>query len=190
MKPYLLFGLLLAVAAAAAPARADFNPFSAFDNVARAAQKNDAEEVLKLVGKTDANPDQTDEDGRSGLHYAALNGNLRIAAILIRAGAKLNFKDRLGDTALHWAAERNQPEMARLLIEAGASVDAEDKDGLTPLMFAARAANLEMVRLLLADGADPAKTDYTGRDAAGWASGGRGAAIRQALSRALAGHRE
>jgi uncharacterized protein len=186
-----LFSIVLLLAlAASAPARADWSPFDSYwENVARAAQKNDAEQVLRLVG-TKTNPDQTDDQGRTGLIYAAMNGNMRIAAILIRAGAKLNLTDPLGDTPLHWAVERDQPEVARLLLDAGAAVDPENRDGLTPLMFAARAGNLELVRLLLAKGADPTKTDYTGRDAAGWAQGGRGAAVVQALNRALAGRRQ
>ena len=40
---------------------------------------------------------------------------------------------------------------------------------MTPLMFAARGGKIEIVRTLLARGANPNKSDFTGRDVAGWA---------------------
>ena len=188
MRALLFTVLLTAVAALALPARADFNPLATyFDNVARSAQQNDAAKVQSLLNDSDYSPNQTDGDGRTGLHYAAINGNIQIAAILIRAGAKLDIRDKLGDTPLHWAVERDHFDIVRLLLDAGAVVDSEDKDGLTPLMFAARGSRLDAVRLLLERGADPAKTDFTGRDALGWAEEGHSAAVVQALKRATAG---
>ena len=80
-----------------------------------------------------------DDSGRTGLQIAAGNGNLQIAAILIKAGANVNQKDRLGNTALHVATERNQTEMAELLIDVGTDLNSENKNGMTPLMMAARA---------------------------------------------------
>jgi hypothetical protein len=43
------------------------------------------------------------------------------------------------------------------------------------------------VRALLAKGANPAKTDYTGRDALGWAEDGHRPAVVQAIARAQGG---
>ncbi len=61
----------------AANARAD-------DNVADAAAHNDAAQVRELLGGG-TSPNQVDDNGRTGLHLAAINGNLQIAAILIKA---------------------------------------------------------------------------------------------------------
>ena len=55
---------------------------------------------------------------------------------------------------------------------------------MTPLMIAASHGSLQMVRALLAKGASPTKTDYTGRDALGWAREGHRPAVVEALSRA------
>jgi ankyrin repeat protein len=184
----LVVGLALVLAvlgASAARAQLNINPFSAYyDNVARAAAKNDAETVRQLVGGGSGNPNQVDDQSRTGMHYAAMNGNLQIMAILIKADAKLNPADTLGDTPLHLAAERNQTEAAKLLLDAGAEIDPQNKDGMTPLMIAASRGNLDLVRALLKKGADPAKTDYTGRDALGWAQEGHRAAVVEALARA------
>jgi ankyrin repeat protein len=164
--------------------RAQINPFGGYyENVARAAKQNDSGTVRLLLGNG-TNPNQSDEEARTGLHYAALNGNLRIIAILIKAGAKLDPKEKLGNTPLHLAAERDQVEAARLLLDAGAAVDPENKNGMTPLMMAASRGNVEIVNTLLAKGANVAKTDYTGRDVAGWAADGRRPAVIQAIKRA------
>ncbi len=165
-------------------ADAQLNPFGNYwENVARAARQNDAAQVRALV-VNDGNPNQTDEDSRAGLHYAAMNGNLTIIAILIKASAKLDVKDKLGNTPLHLAAERNQPDAAQLLLDVGAPVDAENKNGMTPLMMAASQGNITIVQALLAKGASVTKTDFTGRDAAGWAAESRRPAVVQAIKRA------
>jgi len=150
----------LAFAFAGSTARADIALFSSyFNNVARAAAQNDAQAVRQLVGGGDGNPNQVDEQSRTGLHYAAINGNLQIIAILVKADAKLNVPDQLGNTPLHLAADQNQTAAAKLLLDVGAAVDPQNKDGLTPLMIAASHGNLELVRALLAKGASPTKTD-------------------------------
>jgi uncharacterized protein len=179
-----ILGIIAAAALSAAPARAQFNPFGDYhENVARAAKRNDSGTVRLLVGKG-VNPNQNDEESRSGLHYAAMSGNLRIIAILIKAGARLDPKEKLGNTPLHLAVERDQAEAAQLLLDAGAAVDPENKNGMTPLMMAASRGNVEVVTALLAKGANVAKTDYTGRDAAGWAMESHRPAVIQAIKRA------
>jgi len=167
------------------PSWADLNLFGDYySNVARAAAQNDAETVRRLVGGGDGNPDAVDENSRTGLHYAAMNGNLEILAILIKANAKLNVEDPLGNTPLHLAADHNQTEAAKLLLDVGAEVDPQNKDGMTPLMIAANRGDLELVQVLLAKGASPTKTDYTGRDALGWAQESHRPAVVEAISRA------
>jgi ankyrin repeat protein len=183
-----LAAIVLVMFASTARAQLYINPFAAFyDNVARAAAKNDAEAVRQLVGGGSGNPNQVDDSSRTAMHYAALNGNLQIIAILIKADAKLNPVDLLGNTPLHLSAEKNQVEGAKLLIDVGAEVDPQNKDGLTPLMIAASHGELEMVRALLAKGASPTKTDYTGRDAVSWAQDGHRPAVVDALTRAEGG---
>src|SRR6516165_12613602 len=109
----------LGLGAVGSTLHAEINIFGGYwENVARAARQNDAAQVRELV-VNDGNPNQADEDGRTGLHYAAMNGNLTIIAILIKASAKLDVKDKLGNTPLHLAAERNQPDVVQLLLDVG-----------------------------------------------------------------------
>src|SRR5262249_14148954 len=165
-------------------AQLELNPFSKYyENVARAAKQNDAGSVRSTIANG-ASPDQTDEVMRTGMHYAAINGNLQIIAILIKAGAKLDLKEKLGNTPLHLAADLNQVESAKLLLDAGATVDPENKNGMTPLMIAASRGNLQLAQALLAKGASVTKPDYTGRDAVGWATESPRPAVVQAIKRA------
>lgn len=165
---------LLALIAAAPGANADLssalNPFSAYtNNVARAAEANDVAKVRALLSSGN-NANETEADSqRTGLHTSAINGNLQIAAILIKAGARIDARDNLGNTPLLYAADHDRLEMAKLLMDMGAQIDAENKNGMTALMIAAKDGEVEMVRTLLARGANPNKSDYTGRDALGWA---------------------
>jgi ankyrin repeat protein len=176
----------LALLLGAGRTHADFNPFNAFyDNIARATAENDVNKVRQLI-TSGSNPNETNEESRTGLHVAAINGNLGIAAILIKGRARLDVTDKLGNTPLHYAADRNQIEMANLLVDAGAAADPINRNGVTPLMMAAGRGDLEMVRALLAKGANPRKTDFTGRDAVGWASDSRRPLVVQALQSAAA----
>jgi len=167
-----LVGIAIATLCAATPAaRAlDLNPFGEYyKNIPRAAQANDVGKIRQLLADG-YSPNQTDENGgTTGLHVAASTGNLQIIAILFKAGADVNQKDAVGGTPLEYAAQHDQLEAAKLLLDIKARVDAENKNGMTPLMFAAKTGDIELVRTLLAHGADPNKSDYTGRDAAGWA---------------------
>jgi uncharacterized protein len=179
----------LAAIAGASSGHADINLFGDYwDNVARAAAQNDAARVRSLVAGG-GNPNQADDQLHTALHYAAMNGNLTIIAILIKASAKLDAKDKLGNTPLHLAADRNQVEAVKLLLDVGVPIDPENKNGMTPLMIGANRGNIEIVQALLAKGASITKTDFTGRDAAGWAAESHRPAVVQAIKRAQSAKR-
>lgn len=182
--------LALAIAGMPAPAAAQMgglgsiNPFGAFaENIARVTALNDPSAVRQLLADGHS-PNDVDDQGRAGLEIAASKGNLQIAQMLIKGGAKLDARDQLGDTALHAAARQDQIEIVKLLLDAGAPVDPQNRDGMTPLMIAASRGELEIVRALLAKGASVTKADFTGRDAASWAEDSRRPAVERAIARA------
>jgi ankyrin repeat protein len=183
---YPVFGLaVMSLAMSGGTARAlDLNPFSAYSsNISRLSAANDAVGVQRQI--TDGgNPNQVDDNNRAGLHSAAMNGNLQIIAILIKAGAQINMKDNLGNTPLHYAAERDHLDALNLLLGVGAAVDPGNKDGMTPLMVAASHGETTIMQALLAKGANPKKSDYTGRDALSWAQEAHRPAAVEALRRA------
>jgi len=110
--------------------------------------------------------------GLSPLQYAARDGRVDIATLLLDSGADINLTDANAITPLISAIVNNRIDLARLLIERGADIAAADWYGRTPLWAAVETRNmdidnasfensidraplLEIVKLLLAKGADP-----------------------------------
>ncbi|KAK2466740.1 hypothetical protein APHAL10511_000998 [Amanita phalloides] len=59
--------------------------------------------------------------GRSPLHVAALNGNIRSVDMLLRSGALVHLRDALGHTALYYAARQSHEAVVDELVQAGAT---------------------------------------------------------------------
>jgi len=177
----------MALMAVAPGARADLNPFTNYaNNISRAAAANNVAKVRTLLSDGNS-PNQIDEDNqRTGLHEVAMNGNIQIAAILIKAGAQIDIRDKLGNTPLIYAAEHDHGELLKLLLDVGAQVDGQNRGGMTALMVAAKNGEVEIVRILLAHGANPTKSDFTGRDAIGWSLDSHRPAVIELLKDAAA----
>ncbi|HLJ19505.1 MAG TPA: ankyrin repeat domain-containing protein [Stellaceae bacterium] len=141
---------------------------SAWYTIVSAAAANKIEDVRIFILKR-VNLNQADIGGRTALSYAAELGNAQMAKELLDAGASPDQRDKQGDVPLHWAANNGRVEVIKVLIAGHAIVDAPDRQGITPLMSAISHQQVASVRALLAGGADPKKTDFTGRDAFGWA---------------------
>jgi ankyrin repeat protein len=80
-------------------------------------------------------------------------GNLRMASLLVEAGASVDAKSVAGRTSLHFAVAHIHLDMIQFLIERGADVNAPDEDGTSPLDDAVWNGNLEATAILLARGA-------------------------------------
>ena len=110
--------------------------------------------------------------GMTPLLYAARDGRIESAKLLLVAGAKVNQADANGITPLLMALTNQQLPLARLLVEHGADVNAADWYGRAPLWAAVEARDLEvngprlpngvdrpaaldLIKLLLDKGADP-----------------------------------
>lgn len=121
-------------------------------------------------------PERGERDPTPGaktpLLYAAREGHIEIAQLLLKAGAELDEPDADGVTPLLMAILNDQLPLARVFIERGANVNATDWYGQTPLFAAVdirnldvpgptrnngvnREAALDLIHTLLAQGADP-----------------------------------
>ncbi|KAG1851819.1 asparaginase-domain-containing protein [Suillus tomentosus] len=60
--------------------------------------------------------------GRSPLHVAALNGNMRCVEKLLESGALVHLRDGLGHTALYYAARQGHGLIVDTLVSAGANL--------------------------------------------------------------------
>jgi uncharacterized protein len=122
--------------------------------VSDAAMRGDVDAVARLLLEGAA-ADAPQGDGMTALHWAATKGDLRLADLVLNAGANVNAATRLGGyTPLLLAARGGHYDMLRTLIRAGATLAPTTATGVTPLMLAAASGSAEAVRVLLDQGAD------------------------------------
>ena len=92
-----------------------------------------------------ADVDCADDKGDTPLIVACRNGNVEIARMLIKAGARINLQNNEGTTALMVCAETGNKAIAKELIEAGADRHLKDKDGRLFGDYASRKGHTDMI---------------------------------------------
>lgn len=139
--------------------------------------------LLRKALEAGANPNATDQTGKSALAwalehprylqgcavrlirhgatftpelliYAVRNRMRELVAALLNTGADVNVQDERGNTALHYAARKNTEFFIRDLITAGADIEIRNKAGYTPLMLTIRFRCFRAASALLGHGAD------------------------------------
>lgn len=138
-------------------------PRDSWPDVVLAVLSRDPSRLRTLI-KSGSDVNEKDSDGRTGLHHAAISGDLDVTNLLLDAGAAVHAVDHDGWTPLHMASQEYHVPIAELLLASGAPVDAEDQNGNTPLsraVFASRGRG-EMITLLLRYGADKAHKNKHG----------------------------
>ncbi len=106
-----------------------------------------------------------DRQGRTELHYAALDGRAEEVGAALASGVDPSSPDHAGWTPLHFAAQSQHSDVAWVLIDGGAEVDAQDSYGKTPLhvaLFNVGDGEGEVVRVLLEAGAAPDLKNFSG----------------------------
>ena len=122
--------------------------------IADAASRGDREAVKALL-KEAADVNAAQGDGMTALHWAAMNGDLELAQMLIVAGANTRATTRLGSyTPLYLASQHGHGSVISALVKAGSDVKAGTPNGTTPLMVAAAAGKVDAVQALVDAGAD------------------------------------
>lgn len=127
----------------------------------QAARSGDHLDVSVLLGEGAETEWSDDNEGMTALLFAAQYGHLRVAELLIEAGADIEAKYEAfgshekirferGRTPLIWAAAgldcpRTQERMCRLLLDKGANVNARNFDARTALQEAAMSARLHHI---------------------------------------------
>ena len=122
--------------------------------VADAAMRGDAEEVHALL-RAGADVNAAQGDGMTALHWAAENGRIELAEVLVFAGANPEAATRLGGfTPLMVASRAGHAGIVRLLADAGANLEATTETGETALHYAAWSGNPEIAVALAEKGAE------------------------------------
>ena len=123
--------------------------------VADAAARGDVETVRSLV-KQGADVNAAQGDGMTALHWAAEQGSVELAEMLIHGGALVDARTRLGSyTPLHLASQWGHGAVVKALLAAGADANAPTTTGaVRPLHFAAESGSVEAVHALVDRDAD------------------------------------
>ncbi len=101
----------------------------------------------------------------TALHWAAMNGDVELAQMLIFAGANVRATTRLGAyTPLYLASQQGHGEVIAGAGQGRRRRQGRHANGTTPLMVAAASGEVEAVRALIDGGADVnAKDGVAGR---------------------------
>ena len=139
-------------------------------SLADAAEQGRQDSVRSLLEKG-TDPNQSQVDGMTALHWAVYHDDLTTARLLVESGAITGAGNRYGVTPLSLACENGNAEMVELLLRAGANPNAALRGGETPLMTAARTGRVGAVKSLLAHGAEVgAREGIGGQTALMWAA--------------------
>lgn len=88
------------------------------------AARCDCTETVEVLLRAKARIDDTDDDGKTACHIAAISGAADVLAVLVAHGANLGLKDSAGLTALDVCESSAEfANVASLLINAGAPLD-------------------------------------------------------------------
>ena len=100
-------------------------------------------------------PNAIEQADYSGLHRAALDGDVSTIRRLSAEGADLEARDGKGRTPVHVAAFASNDEALVALAEAGADMNALEGQAYDPVTIAAVADDPEMMTLAIELGNDP-----------------------------------
>ena len=93
----------------------DINGGSDYGTALMAAVFKDEEDLVETLLKFKANPNISDTQGTTPLHYAAIKRNETIVKLLMDANADVTKKDIRGKTALDYAKVTNSQNIIKLL---------------------------------------------------------------------------
>jgi ankyrin repeat protein len=123
-------------------------------------------EVVRLLLEVEGiDVNASDADEWTALLHAEHRRRHAVTALLVGAGADLDYTDENMETVLGWAIARGDMVSVRRLVALGAAVSGEY---ITYLHQACAAGNVELVRLLLEREEDDKKRDLDRKDENGW----------------------
>jgi ankyrin repeat protein len=109
--------------------------------------------MASLPAAAQVAPSAAEAAGYSGLHAAALKGDLAQLEKLIASKADRNARDAHGRTPVHVAAFARQPAVIRLLAQAGARLELLENDRYDAVTITSVADDEKTLRMLLSLGA-------------------------------------
>lgn len=108
-----------------------------------------------LLRNTPLDPNGTDENSWTPLHWACRNGHIGVVKLLLTGGATVDACDSFQRTPLNRAVRIGSSELVQALLQSGASPVSHDSSGLSLTHLAAAGGFNEVLGLVLAEGVDP-----------------------------------
>lgn len=133
-----------------------------------AVKEHDIDKINELLSQS-ADINLRDNEGRSALLWAAIQGYTDTVNLLISKGAAVNAINNYDDSPLMWAAIMGHSDVVKLLLSRGADVNSANTVGDTALIWAAMRGFTDVISPLLAHGAEVNAKDSYGRTALIWA---------------------
>jgi hypothetical protein len=124
-----------------------YNKFS-FLIMAAGVYKNQGHKIIQFLLDKGADIEIADDYGRTALHNAVREKNIKIVELLLNCGANVNVKTKFpggngwipeGWTPLHVALDYEHFKIAKVLLAAGADSNIRDEDGKIPFDMAMKA---------------------------------------------------
>lgn len=125
-----------------------------------AAYNGDLYQLRRLI-EAGADPNKTDYNGRSPLHFAASKGYEDITDYLIELRVNIHLSDNHGNTPLLEAIKNGHDGVTSLLVKAGALLTVEDAGNCLCMTVVRR--DLNFLKRLLANGINPNAKNYDSR---------------------------
>ncbi len=97
----------------------------------------------------------SDDAGMRPLHIASYFGSIQVVQLLLRAGARVDSRDKYGRTPLFYAVEHEHADVLAALLAAGALPSLRDSLGNAPLHLAALRPAGAIMEALITGGASP-----------------------------------
>ena len=134
----------------------------------RKATPDDVENRVKAGADVNAG----DGNGRSPLHYAALNNrDPDVINVLVQAGSDVNVADQYGQTPLHIVVAQANLEVLPAFLKSSVDLNAQNRWGQAPLLVAAIHHDHQVImEMLLEAGADANVPNHAGSTALHWAA--------------------
>ncbi|XP_070689060.1 CARD- and ANK-domain containing inflammasome adapter protein [Pempheris klunzingeri] len=122
-----------------------------------------ASRVVDLLLSAKANPNTSDNEKKTALHLAAMEGNVDAVTSLLSQKAKGGAKDMDGSTALHYAAAGGHTSVVSALLQLLNNKGIEERNAWrkTPLHVAAEKGHDSVAAQLLEAGAKINSTDHS-----------------------------
>ncbi|XP_017781098.1 PREDICTED: integrin-linked protein kinase [Nicrophorus vespilloides] len=116
-------------------------------------REGNALQVRVWLDNTENDLNQGDDHNFSPLHWAAKQGQFKIAEMLLARGARVNATNRGDDIPLHLAAAHGHMDMVMLLLKHKADVNFTNEHGNSPLHYACFWGYNEIAEKLVFSGA-------------------------------------